>query len=142
MGGATLAKLDLPQQIMLELQIINRTLHSIHSTLKEVSYQINLDWFEREKSKSEEEELPPPVCHSLVMIWRMLCIDIDYLELCHSFMWKRIYPKQLACNSIKSFLLLTTILILLHRLLPRLGLLVAWIQLPISLSFLPIYQPL
>ena len=35
--------LDINQQLILELQVIHHTLHVIHTTLKEVSLQINLD---------------------------------------------------------------------------------------------------
>ena len=44
---ATLAESDLPWQILLELQGMNRTLCSIHSTLKELSYQVDPDWLEK-----------------------------------------------------------------------------------------------
>ena len=61
MKGAAPVGLNMSQQLMLELQLINRTLHTIHLTLKEVLYQIDLDWLEKEKKKSllellEEEE--------------------------------------------------------------------------------------
>ena len=48
--------LDINQQLILELQVIHHTLHVIHTTLKEVSLQINLDWLEKKESSSEEEE--------------------------------------------------------------------------------------
>ena len=58
MKGAAPVGLNMSQQLMLELQLINRTLHTIHLTLKEVLYQIDLDWLEKEKSLLEllEEE--------------------------------------------------------------------------------------
>ena len=40
----TLARLDINQQLILELQVIHRTLCAIHMTLKEVLSQVNLDW--------------------------------------------------------------------------------------------------
>ena len=48
--------LDINQQLILELQVIHHTLHVIHTTLREVSLQINLDWLEKKESSSEEEE--------------------------------------------------------------------------------------
>ena len=59
---ATPVGLDMSQQLILELHIINRTLHAIHSTLKGVLYQIDPDWLEKEKKElssedKEEEEL-------------------------------------------------------------------------------------
>ena len=48
--------LNINQQLILELQVIHHTLHVIHTTLKEVSLQINLDWLEKKESSSEEEE--------------------------------------------------------------------------------------
>ena len=48
--------LDINQQLILELQVIHRTLHAIHTTLKEVSLQIDLDWLEKEKKESSSEE--------------------------------------------------------------------------------------
>ena len=35
---------------------MSRTLCSIHSTLKELSYQVNPDWLEKSELKLEEEE--------------------------------------------------------------------------------------
>ena len=37
--------------------MINRTLHSIHSTLKDISLQIDPDWSEKEKEKLSLESL-------------------------------------------------------------------------------------
>ena len=48
--------LNINQQLILELQVIHHTLHVIHTTLREVSLQINLDWLEKKESSSEEEE--------------------------------------------------------------------------------------
>ena len=55
---ATPTGLDMSQQLILELHVINCTLCAIHLTLKEVSYQIDLHWSEKEKKElsSEEEE--------------------------------------------------------------------------------------
>ena len=56
----TLAGLDINQQLILELQVIHCTLRAIHTTLKEVSLQVNLDWSRKKESSlslsSEEEE--------------------------------------------------------------------------------------
>ena len=56
MKDATLAESDLPWQILLELQGMNRTLYSIHSTLKELSYQVDPDWLEKSELKLEDEK--------------------------------------------------------------------------------------
>ena len=52
--------LDINQQLILELLVIHHTLHAIHTTLKEVSSQVDLDWLgkkdlEEEETKEEEE---------------------------------------------------------------------------------------
>ena len=54
MKDAILAESDLPWQSLLELQGMNRTLCSIHSTLKELSYQVDP---EEEEEEEEEEEI-------------------------------------------------------------------------------------
>ena len=56
----TLVGLDINQQLILELLVIHHTLHAIHTTLKEVSSQVDLDWLgkkdlEEEETKEEEE---------------------------------------------------------------------------------------
>ena len=53
---ATPTGLDMSQQLILELHVINCTLCAIHLTLKEVLYQIDLDWSEKEKKELSEEE--------------------------------------------------------------------------------------
>ena len=55
----TPAGLDINQQLILKLQVIHRTLCAIHTTLKEVSSQVNPDWSRKKESSSsslEEEE--------------------------------------------------------------------------------------
>ena len=55
----TPAGLDINQQLILELQVIHRTLCAIHTTLKEVSSQVDPDWSRKKESSSsssEEEE--------------------------------------------------------------------------------------
>ena len=55
----TPAGLDINQQLILELQVIHRTLRAIHTTLKEVSSQVDPDWSRKKESlssSSEEEE--------------------------------------------------------------------------------------
>ena len=53
----TPARLDINQQLILELQVIHHTLHAIHMTLKEVSSQVDPDWLgKKELSLSLEEE--------------------------------------------------------------------------------------
>ena len=57
----TPAGLNINQQLILELQVIHRTLRAIHTTLKEVSSQVDLDWSRKKSSSSsssssEEEE--------------------------------------------------------------------------------------
>ena len=55
----TPAGLDINQQLILELQVIHRTLRTIHMTLKEVSSQVDPDWSRKKESSSsssEEEE--------------------------------------------------------------------------------------
>ena len=55
----TPAGLDINQQLILELQVIHCTLRAIHTTLKEVSSQVDPDWSRKKESSSsssEEEE--------------------------------------------------------------------------------------
>ena len=52
----TLARLDINQQLILELQVIHCTLHAIHMTLKEVSSQVDLDWSGKKELLSLEED--------------------------------------------------------------------------------------
>ena len=55
----TPAGLDINQQLILELQVIHRTLRAIHMTLKEVSSQVDPDWSGKKESlslSSEEED--------------------------------------------------------------------------------------
>ena len=55
----TPAGLNINQQLILELQVIHRTLRAIHTTLKEVSSQVDPDWSRKKESSSsssEEEE--------------------------------------------------------------------------------------
>ena len=53
---ATPLGLNMSQQLILELQLIHRTLRDIHATIKEVSSQIDSDWVEEKESSSETEE--------------------------------------------------------------------------------------
>ena len=52
----TPAGLDINQQLILELQVIHHTLHAIHTTLKEVSSQVNPNWSGKKDSSEEEEK--------------------------------------------------------------------------------------
>ena len=52
----TLARLDINQQLILELQVIHCTLHAIHTTLKEVLSQVDPDWLGKKESLSSLEE--------------------------------------------------------------------------------------
>ena len=52
----TLARLNINQQLILELQVIHCTLRTIHTTLKEVSSQVDPDWLGKKESLSSLEE--------------------------------------------------------------------------------------
>ena len=52
----TPAGLDINQQLILELQVIHCTLRTIHTTLKEVLSQVDLDWSGKKESLSSLEE--------------------------------------------------------------------------------------
>ena len=52
----TLARLDINQQLILELQVIHCTLRAIHTTLKEVLSQVDPDWLGKKESLSSLEE--------------------------------------------------------------------------------------
>ena len=52
----TPARLDINQQLILELQVIHCTLCTIHMTLKEVSSQVDPDWLGKKESLLEEED--------------------------------------------------------------------------------------
>jgi hypothetical protein len=51
-----LAEQDLQRQILLQMQVMHRTLCSMHATIKEISLQINPNWEEKSESESEEVE--------------------------------------------------------------------------------------
>ena len=52
----TLARLNINQQLILELQVIHCTLRAIHTTLKEVLSQVDPDWLGKKESLSSLEE--------------------------------------------------------------------------------------
>ena len=52
----TLARLDINQQLILELQVIHHILCVIHTMLEEVSSQIDPDWSGKKESSLEEED--------------------------------------------------------------------------------------
>ena len=52
----TLARLDINQQLILKLQVIHCTLCTIHTTLKEVLLQVDLDWSRKKELSLLEED--------------------------------------------------------------------------------------